>query len=197
MEGFTDTGPSRAHATRHVLMAEAERRVRAGELRADVARDLQIPASTIAIWAARGRWRKTDLQREADGLPPLPLPYYARDDRNISAGSNKAALAEARAGSGAGAQGAAQIDTDAERDKAPDLKAQAQNLAEAARAAFGRGDLKSAEAKLNKARRLLRLEAGLAALTPDMTPAQKERARIETMSEEALRNEIRQLVGLV
>ena len=188
MEMFKTDGPSKDHATRHVLMAEAERRVRAGELRADVARDLQIPASTIAIWAARGRWRKTDLKREAAGLPPLPLPFYARDDRNISAGSGTAG----RQGRGEQGTGGAQGGV----DKPPDLQAQARALGRAARAAFERGDLKTAEAKLGKARRLLRLDASLAALAPAMTPVQKERTRILALSEDELRDEIRHLVGL-
>jgi hypothetical protein len=40
---------------------EAERRVRAGEPRAEVARALGIPLSTLSGWAHRGGWRRKDL----------------------------------------------------------------------------------------------------------------------------------------
>jgi hypothetical protein len=43
------------------ILLEAERRVRAGEPRAQVARDLGIPQSTLADWAHRGGWRRKDL----------------------------------------------------------------------------------------------------------------------------------------
>jgi len=39
----------------------AERRVRAGEPRSEVARSLGIPLSTLATWAHRGGWRRKDL----------------------------------------------------------------------------------------------------------------------------------------
>jgi len=43
------------------ITLEAERRVRAGEPRAEVARALDIPISTLAHWAHRGGWRRKDL----------------------------------------------------------------------------------------------------------------------------------------
>jgi hypothetical protein len=43
------------------VYAEAERRVRAGESRAEVARSLDIPLSTIASWAHKGGWRRKDI----------------------------------------------------------------------------------------------------------------------------------------
>jgi hypothetical protein len=43
------------------LTIEAERRVRAGEPRAEVARALGIPLSTLAGWAHRGGWRRKDI----------------------------------------------------------------------------------------------------------------------------------------
>jgi len=43
------------------LKAEAERRVRAGECRADVARSLGIPVSTLRDWALKGGWRRKDI----------------------------------------------------------------------------------------------------------------------------------------
>jgi len=43
------------------IILEAERRVRAGESRAQVARDLNIPLSTLSGWAHRGGWRRKDL----------------------------------------------------------------------------------------------------------------------------------------
>jgi hypothetical protein len=46
------------------LRAEAERRVRAGQSRSDVASELNIPPSTLALWALRGGWRSKDLRAE-------------------------------------------------------------------------------------------------------------------------------------
>lgn len=175
MDMFSKDGPSRGHATRHVLMDEAERRVRAGEQRSVVARELQIPASTMAVWAARGCWRKIDLDREAAGFPPLPQPYYARDDRNLTAGSSRAPKIPKAAQGGS------------ERD----LTAEAHALGAEARDAFERGDLVRAERKLKEARRLLRLEEGLSRLAP----ARKTRA-LDRMSDDEMRAEIRRLVGL-
>jgi hypothetical protein len=43
------------------ITIEAERRVRAGEPRAEVARALGIPLSTLSDWAHRGGWRRKDL----------------------------------------------------------------------------------------------------------------------------------------
>jgi hypothetical protein len=43
------------------ITVEAERRVRAGEARAEVARALGIPLSTLSGWAHRGGWRRKDL----------------------------------------------------------------------------------------------------------------------------------------
>jgi len=43
------------------ITLEAERRVRAGEPRAEVAQALGIPLSTLAGWAHRGKWRRKDL----------------------------------------------------------------------------------------------------------------------------------------
>ena len=43
------------------ITLEAERRVRAGEPRAEVARALGIPLSTLSGWAHRGGWRRKDL----------------------------------------------------------------------------------------------------------------------------------------
>jgi hypothetical protein len=48
-----------------ILATEAERRVRAGESRAVVARDLGVGLTTMANWALRGRWRQCDLEDEA------------------------------------------------------------------------------------------------------------------------------------
>ena len=48
------------------LKKEAERRVRAGENRVDIARDLCVPPSTLGTWATDGRWRRKDLAFELD-----------------------------------------------------------------------------------------------------------------------------------
>ncbi len=42
----------------------AERRVRAGDAYADVARDLGVSLTTLGNWAAVGRWRKKDIALE-------------------------------------------------------------------------------------------------------------------------------------
>ena len=43
------------------LTFEAERRVPAGGPRAEVARSLGLPVSTLSDWAHRGGWRRKDL----------------------------------------------------------------------------------------------------------------------------------------
>jgi hypothetical protein len=48
------------------LKSEAERRVRAGENRIDVAHRLGLSPSTLANWAAEGGWRRKDLDSEID-----------------------------------------------------------------------------------------------------------------------------------
>lgn len=48
------------------LKAESERRIRAGESRAEIARDLGVPPSTIGGWASDGRWRRKDLAFDLD-----------------------------------------------------------------------------------------------------------------------------------
>ena len=171
MDERKNHGPPRGHATRYALMVEAERRVRAGEVRAHVAKDLQIAASTMAVWAARGRWRKTDLRREAAGLPPLPQPYYARDGRNVTDGS-----------------GAAQSH---KRTETCDLEVEIKALGEAARLAFDEGDLARAETKLKAARRLSRLADGLVRFAP-VAPTDP----LDLKSDEEMREEIRRMVGL-
>jgi hypothetical protein len=56
----------RLNAARKVLYDEAERRVRAGESRAEVARALHIPVSTVRDWALQGGWRRKDLGLDHD-----------------------------------------------------------------------------------------------------------------------------------
>lgn len=51
---------------RELLKAEAELRVRSGQARADVARALGIPGSTLAQWACDGGWRLKDIEAETD-----------------------------------------------------------------------------------------------------------------------------------
>lgn len=53
--------------TREAVRDEAERRVREGQPRAEVARLLGVPLPTMAQWAHAGRWRLKDLQRERAG----------------------------------------------------------------------------------------------------------------------------------
>ena len=49
-----------------ILKKEAERRIRAGENRVDIARDLGVPPSTLGTWASAGLWRRKDLAFEVD-----------------------------------------------------------------------------------------------------------------------------------
>ena len=46
------------------LKQEAERRVRAGETRIEVALSLGVSETTLAGWAVRGGWRRKDIARE-------------------------------------------------------------------------------------------------------------------------------------
>jgi len=55
----------RSTAELEALSAEAERRVRAGESRADVACALSVPLSTLTDWARKGRWLRRDLDIES------------------------------------------------------------------------------------------------------------------------------------
>jgi transposase len=54
----------RSTAELEALSAEAERRVRDGESRAEVALALDVPLSTMTDWARRGRWLRRDLEAE-------------------------------------------------------------------------------------------------------------------------------------
>jgi hypothetical protein len=54
----------RSTAELEALSAEAERLVRAGESRADVALALDVPLSTMTDWARKGRWLRRDLEAE-------------------------------------------------------------------------------------------------------------------------------------
>ncbi|MEL7454293.1 MAG: hypothetical protein AAGJ50_13075 [Pseudomonadota bacterium] len=170
---------------RKALQVEAERRARAGERQVDISRELQIPRSTLAIWAAMGGWRGKDLKREREGLPPLPRPYYARMDRDVTAGSKKRPT---------------KPDPPAEVAPLPaprDLKGEAARLGVEARAAFEAGDLEGAEAKLKQAARLTRLHRALQTFAPAVSPlVAAARARVLAMDEAELMDEIRRLAGL-
>jgi hypothetical protein len=50
------------------LRAEAEKRVRLGESRAQTARSLDVSPQTLAGWATRYGWRKMDIEAEQDGV---------------------------------------------------------------------------------------------------------------------------------
>lgn len=54
----------RPWAEREILKAEAEMRVRSGQSRADVSRELGIPLPTLAQWACQGGWRRKDLEED-------------------------------------------------------------------------------------------------------------------------------------
>jgi transposase-like protein len=55
---------ARSYAELMGLEVEAERLVRCGESRAEVARRLGVHPQTLATWALRGGWRKKDLDLE-------------------------------------------------------------------------------------------------------------------------------------
>lgn len=55
---------ARSHVELFGLEFEAERLVRSGESRAEVARRLNVHPQTLAGWALRGGWRKKDLDLE-------------------------------------------------------------------------------------------------------------------------------------
>lgn len=54
----------RSETEYRLLRAEAERRVRAGEVRAAVARDIGVPYTTVSRWAATGGWLRKDIDVE-------------------------------------------------------------------------------------------------------------------------------------
>jgi transcriptional regulator with XRE-family HTH domain len=77
----------------YAITLEAERRVRAGESRADVAQALGIPPSTVAEWARKGGWRRKDLiavRDEARGemilglIGELTAEEHARQNENVT-----------------------------------------------------------------------------------------------------------------
>jgi hypothetical protein len=76
------------------LEYEAERLVRSGESRAEVARLLGVHPQTLAGWALRGGWRTKDLDRERSGA------ITRRVVRNVAAAhaweGHKRDVAEAR-----------------------------------------------------------------------------------------------------
>jgi hypothetical protein len=55
---------NRTRAELDALRAELEKRVRSGESRAEVARDLGIDQSTASTWALEGGWRRKDLAED-------------------------------------------------------------------------------------------------------------------------------------
>lgn len=54
----------RPFGDRMLLKAEAEYRVRCGQSRADVSRELGVPIPTLSQWACQDGWRKKDLEAE-------------------------------------------------------------------------------------------------------------------------------------
>lgn len=58
---------ARSHVELMGLEFEAERLVRSGTSRAEVARLLGVHPQTLSTWALRGGWRKKDLELEASG----------------------------------------------------------------------------------------------------------------------------------
>jgi hypothetical protein len=95
-------------AERELLRAEAEMRVRAGQSRADVSRELGIPLITLAQWACQDGWRKKDLEAERGAAPVVELgeallerreavrAELARLDREIAATYARLGLLELR-----------------------------------------------------------------------------------------------------
>jgi len=172
---------------RRTLAEEAERRVRAGEQAIKVMRDLNIPSATFNRWAARGFWRQIDLQREQDGLPRLPLAYYARRDCGITAGSRKA-LAKSRLGVVADHK---EMDAPADAGVPTELAgllSTAEALGVQALEYFQSGHTSLAEEKLKGAERLARLHRRL---LPHAPPEPTAHQQMKKMTREDMIAEIR------
>ncbi|MEL7130554.1 MAG: hypothetical protein AAGK23_13510 [Pseudomonadota bacterium] len=180
----------RSRDTKEALQAEAERRARGGEALTAIAAGLQVSPSTIGRWAARGHFRQTDLQRERDGLPPLPVAAWA-----LAPSARK--QTEAKAG-----ETDPQSPPKCERPPSTDLAGEAAALAREALALVRAGRIKSADDKLRAADRLLRIQKRLGpaenkiAATGYSEKVQAARDRIFNMSKEDLVAEIKRIAGV-
>ncbi|MEO0882231.1 MAG: hypothetical protein AAFY34_05820 [Pseudomonadota bacterium] len=166
------------------VMRLAELRVRGGEAPISVRCSIGIPEATFMRAAARGLWRQKDLQREVEGLDPLPLAYYARPNCGRTHGS--AEVGEEADPADTGLQDLANL-----LDAAESCGAQALKY-------FHSGHRAKAEEKLKEAERLARLHRRLSVhMPPQPTPAELEQQRIDAMSNEELIEEIKRRAGLV
>lgn len=59
------------------LQQEAERRVRAGQSRPDISRELGLPLHLLASWALKGGWRIKDIRAEQSAQERRRLPTTA------------------------------------------------------------------------------------------------------------------------
>jgi transposase len=83
----------RSTAELELLAAEAERLVRAGESRADVAHTLGVPLSTMTDWARKGGWLRRDLDAERE---PEQARLVAERIAQLRAGEEERRLAVQR-----------------------------------------------------------------------------------------------------
>ncbi|MBI1340968.1 hypothetical protein GC169_12275 [bacterium] len=161
----------RSEEARRELRAEAERLVRAGAARAEVAARLGVPGSTLAQWAQAGGWRRKDLDQETAAA--------------IAAGLNPAL---------AGRRNTAPLNlTDVADGKA--MRTQAEQLSAIAVALTEQGEMRSAETALRLAERMLRVGDRLQGGGKAMAPPQHEDDGINWLDE--LRRRLETLLGYV
>jgi hypothetical protein len=138
----------RSKIERDTLKVEAERRVREGEARANVAQSLGVAQSTLAQWACAGGWRLKDIETEkadelaetaarrvADGLARDAARRMAEEDARRRAADAHAALLASDPNTSYRKRVAANLDRlieRLEREKREKREAEAKAAAEAA-----------------------------------------------------------------
>lgn len=103
----------RSPTEREALQAEAERRVRAGEARSEVARSLGVPLNTVSVWALDGGWRRKDIEAErADATVETTQQRIEDASRQSQALAFGSAPSVAEAGADPEERGAADAEVD-------------------------------------------------------------------------------------
>ena len=141
-----------------MLRVEAERLVRAGESRADVARRLDVSAQTLAAWALKYRWRQMDLEAERAGELARAAAEKIGAMRGASAAAEAAPLAtlEGATLEGAPLEGAP-LEGALPEWAPPEEEAEDVDPGEAARRAMGRANSLIRRGRVAEADRTLRL----------------------------------------
>jgi hypothetical protein len=156
------------------LRAEAQRRVRAGEAAAQVARALDVPIATFQHWQAEDGFRKKDLENEALMGTRLPSPVWLVKNRERGKPSRRRSPA-------------GYLNDVAEKElrlsarKAEMAEARKVDTALAGRTAMGEavrlheaGDVAAAERTARLAERFLRMQARIEGKLDRSTKAQRE-----------------------